>query len=105
MIVLALIETSNMYQFLKFAGEHFQLWQLTGADPVELGSTFIDSFQIWLRTNYPSNEGNNLRNNEKEGTVRYRCCKNMPALVVTSHEKGDATVGDGYHVQKHNLQS
>jgi hypothetical protein len=85
MIVSSLIETNNMYRFSKFAGEHYKLWQLTGTDPVELGSTFIDAFQIWLRTNYPSNEGNHLRNNEKEGTVRYVCCKNTPTLIVTSH--------------------
>jgi hypothetical protein len=85
MIVSALIETTNMYQFSKFAGEHYKLWQSMGTNLVELGSTFIDAFQIWLRTNYPSNEGNHLRNNEKEGTVRYMCCKNTPTLVVTSH--------------------
>jgi hypothetical protein len=74
-----------MYQFSKFAGEHFNLWQMTFINLVELESTFIDLFQIWVRKNYPSNEGIHLRNNEKEGTVRYMCCKNMPTLVVTSH--------------------
>jgi hypothetical protein len=85
MIVAALVETNNMYQFAKFANGHFNIWQTTLKDPVELRSTFIDSFQIWLQTNYMSNKGNHLRNNEKKGTVHFMCCKNTPTLVVTSH--------------------
>jgi hypothetical protein len=38
-----------------------------------------------MRTKYSSNEGNSIRNNEKEGTVRYMCSWNMPTIVQTSH--------------------
>jgi hypothetical protein len=85
MIVAALVETNNMFQFSKFSDEHFHQWRTNQEDPVQLGSTFIGSFQIWLRTYYPSNKGNHLRNNKKEGTVWYMCCKILPVLIVTRH--------------------
>jgi hypothetical protein len=69
MIVSALLETNNMFRFSKFAQQHFDSWKAEGSDPLPLGSTFIDSFQIWLRLNYVANEGNHLRTNEKEGVV------------------------------------
>jgi hypothetical protein len=85
MIVMELVETSNMYWFARFSNEHFNLWKMNLENPIALGATFVDSFQIWLRTNYPSNEGNHLRNNEKEGVVQYMCRQNTPTLVLTSH--------------------
>jgi hypothetical protein len=85
MITAALVETNNMYRYSKFAQQHYDLWESKRTDPVEIGSTFLDTFQIWLRTNYSSNEGNHLRNNEKEGTVRYMCSRNTPSLVQTTH--------------------
>jgi hypothetical protein len=85
MIVAALVETKNMYRYSKFADEHFNLWQVHREDPINFGSTFLDTFQIWLRTNYSSNEGICLRNNEKEGAIRYLCYRNLPTLVLTSH--------------------
>ena len=50
-----------------------------------MGSTFLDTFQIWLRTHYSPNKLNHLRNNEKDGAVCYMCSRNTPSLVVTTH--------------------
>jgi hypothetical protein len=85
MIVAALVETNNMYRFSKFADEHFKHWRANREDPIEIGSTFLDSFQIWLQTRYSLNEGNCLQKNETEGTVRFLCSRNMPTLIQTSH--------------------
>jgi hypothetical protein len=85
MIVAALVETNNMYRYSKFADKLFNLWRVHPEDPINFGSTFLDTFQIWLRTNYSSNEGNRLGNNEKEGAIRYLCSRNLPTLVLTSH--------------------
>jgi hypothetical protein len=85
MIVSAFLETNNMFRFAKFAKGHFDSWKENERDPLPLGSTFIDCFQVWLRTNYESNEGNHRRTNEKEGCVRYCCCRNTPTLLTTSH--------------------
>ena len=84
MIVSSLLETNNMFRFSKFAKKHYDYWVTEGEDPIPLGSTFIDSFQVWLRTEYSANEGNHTRSNEREGVVRYVCCRNTPTLVSTS---------------------
>jgi hypothetical protein len=85
MIVAALAKTNNMFRFSKFSDEHFELWRSNREDPIDIGSTFLDAFQIWLQTRYSSNEGNHLRNNEEEGTIRYQCSRNTPTLIQTSH--------------------
>jgi hypothetical protein len=69
MIVAALVKINNMYQFAKFTNEHFKLWEMHLEDPIALSTTFVNLFQIWLQMNCPSNEGNLLRNNAKEGVV------------------------------------
>jgi hypothetical protein len=85
MIVSALLETNNMFQFSKFAKQHFDSWVTKQMDPIPNGSTFVDAFQIWLQVNYESNEGNHLPNNEKEGVVQYPCCYNTPTLLSISY--------------------
>ncbi len=85
MIVSAFLESNNMFRFAKFSKEHYERWRSMKMDPLPIGSTFVDCFQIWLRTNYESNEGNHLRTQEKEGCVRYVCSQGTPTLLSTSY--------------------
>ena len=85
MIVSGLLETNNMYRFSKFAGEMFDAWSLQEDEPIPVGSSFVDCFQIWLRTKYTSNEGTHDRRKVKAGAVHYAPSKNNPTLVSTSY--------------------
>ena len=85
MIVLALLETNNVYRFGQFAKVMIDEWTLNENDPIPIGSSFIDCFQIWLHTNYQSNEGNHDWKKVKEGFVWYSPSNNNPTLVLTSY--------------------
>ena len=47
-VVTSLLETNNKFRFLRFAQEHYNYWVSEWEDPVPVGTSFVNAFQVWL---------------------------------------------------------
>ena len=87
MIYSGLDETNNVLRFCKFADLHYSGWTEQRADPLPFGKSFLDCFQLFLRENYPANDGKaGMKGGVEEGAVRYGPSNNTPRLVATCHQ-------------------
>jgi hypothetical protein len=81
MIYAAFDESNNMLRYATFADLHYQDWQDQRVEPLPEGTSFIDAYQLWLRTNYPANDGiAGMLGGPDEGVVRY-CANNNTARM------------------------
>jgi hypothetical protein len=86
MIYVGLDESNNMLRYCKFADLHYNSWRDTRSNPVPKHSSFLDCYQIWLRSNYPANDGKAGANGgADEGAVRYGPSNNTARMVATCH--------------------
>jgi hypothetical protein len=84
MIYSGLDESNNIYRFCKFADIHLDAWQNSGTGPIPTGSSFLDCYQLWLRTNYTASDGKaGVMGGCNEGAVR--SSNNTARMVATCH--------------------
>jgi hypothetical protein len=87
MIYAGIVESNNILRFAKFADLHFEDWQSFGRDPIPSESSFLDCYQLWLRTNYSANDGKaGAHGGIDEGEVHFGPSNNTALLVVTCHK-------------------
>jgi hypothetical protein len=81
MIYTAFDESNNIIRYAAFADLHFQDWQDQRVEPLPVGTSFVNAYQLWLRTNYPANDGvAGMLGGPDEGVVRY-CANNNTARM------------------------
>ena len=70
-----------------FADLHFEDWKPKKVEPLPLGTSFIDAYQLWLRTNFPANDGTaGLLGGPNRGATRYCATNNTARLNAVCHQ-------------------
>jgi hypothetical protein len=86
MVHAGIVETNNMYRYSRFAQLHFDLWVSHKRDPLPKDMTFNDMFQVWLRKNYDSVDGNHTQTGSKEGSIRFQVSNSLPKMAISSQK-------------------
>jgi hypothetical protein len=94
MVYSAFDESNNILRYAMFAELHFEDWKNQKVEPLPPNTSFVDAYQLWLRSNYPANDGIAGRNGgPDEGAVRY-CANNNTARMNAVCHKNVRTLFD-----------
>ena len=94
MIYSAFDESNNILRYAIFADLHYEDWQQQRVDPLPPNTSFVDAYQLWLRTNYPANDGTaGQLGGPDEGAVRF-CANNNTARMNAVCHKNVRTLHD-----------